>query len=157
MFRIGNGYDVHRLVADRDLILCGVNIPHATGLDGHSDADVAVHAVIDAMLGAFALGDIGQWFPDNDAQWHNADSIEMLKKVGQHKKFSGSSLINLDLTIIAQVPKLAPYIQLMRHNLAAALHCSLDAISVKATTTEHLGFCGRKEGIAAMATLLIRQ
>ena len=157
MFRIGNGYDVHRLVADRSLTLCGVNIPHSTGLDGHSDADVAVHAVIDAMLGSFALGDIGQWFPDTDPQWHNADSMEMLKRVRQHKKFSGSSLINLDLTIIAQEPKLAPYIQQMRHNISVALQSPIDAISVKATTTERLGFCGREEGIAAMATLLMRQ
>ena len=157
MFRIGNGYDVHRLVADRSLILCGVKIPHSTGLDGHSDADVAVHAVIDAMLGAFALGDIGQWFPDNDPLWHNADSMEMLKSVRQHKKFSGSSLINLDLTIIAQEPKLAPYIQQMRHNISVALQSPIDAISVKATTTERLGFCGREEGIAATATLLMRQ
>ena len=157
MFRIGNGYDVHRLVADRSLILCGVTIPHSAGLDGHSDADVAVHAVIDAMLGAFALGDIGQWFPDDDPQWHNADSMEMLKSVRHHKKFSGSSLINLDLTIIAQAPKLAPYIQQMRHNLSVVLQCPTDAISVKATTTERLGFCGREEGIAATATLLMRQ
>ncbi len=157
MFRIGNGYDVHRLVHDRPLILCGVNIPHSHGLAGHSDADVAVHAVMDALLGSFALGDIGQWFPDSDSKWHNADSIEMIKGLWSNKKFSGSSLVNLDLTIIAEQPKLLPFIQQMRHNLADVFKSPLDAVSVKATTTERLGFCGRKEGIAAMASLLMQQ
>lgn len=157
MFRIGNGYDVHRLVKDRPLILCGIKIPHHHGLDGYSDADVAVHAVIDAMLGALALGDIGQWFPDSDAKWRDADSMEMLKNVLQHKNFSGTSLVNLDVTIIAQAPKLTTFIPRMRHNLATALNSPVDAISVKATTTERLGFCGRNEGIAASATLLMMQ
>ncbi|MCF6175284.1 MAG: 2-C-methyl-D-erythritol 2,4-cyclodiphosphate synthase [Victivallaceae bacterium] len=157
MFRIGNGYDVHRLVAGRSLVLCGVEIPHSSGLDGHSDADVAVHAIIDALLGALALGDIGQWFPDDDPKWRDADSMEMLKTVRHHKNFSGSSLVNLDITIIAQEPKLTSFIPQMRHNLAAVFNCPVDAISVKATTTERLGFCGRGEGIATMASLLMRQ
>ena len=157
MFRIGNGYDVHRLVADRPLVLCGVNVPHSHGLDGYSDADVAVHAVMDAMLGAFALGDIGQWFPDSDPEWFNADSMELISILWRDKSFSDSSLINLDLTIIAEQPKLAPFIPQMRHNLALVFRTPIDAISIKATTTERLGFCGREEGIAAMASLLMQQ
>ena len=156
MLRIGNGYDVHRLVKGRPLILCGVKIPHHLGLQGHSDADVATHAVTDALLGALALGDIGQWFPDNDPQWHNADSIKMLQQVINHEKCSKSQLINLDLTIIAQRPKLLPFITAMRTNLAELFNMPPDVISVKATTTEKLGFCGREEGIAAWATLLLQ-
>ncbi len=156
MLRIGNGYDVHRLVKGRPLILCGVKIPHHLGLQGHSDADVATHAVTDALLGALALGDIGQWFPDNDPQWHNADSIKMLQQVINHEKCSKSQLINLDLTIIAQRPKLLPFITAMRTNLAELFNVPPDVISVKATTTEKLGFCGREEGIAAWATLLLQ-
>ena len=157
MFRIGNGYDVHRLVEDRPLVLCGVNIPHSHGLDGYSDADVAVHAVMDAMLGAFALGDIGQWFPDSDPEWFNADSMELISILWRDKSFSDSLLINLDLTIIAEQPKLAPFVPQMRHNLALVFRTPIDAISIKATTTERLGFCGREEGIAAMASLLMQQ
>ncbi|MDD2480100.1 MAG: 2-C-methyl-D-erythritol 2,4-cyclodiphosphate synthase [Victivallaceae bacterium] len=155
MFRIGQGFDVHRLVKDRNLILCGVTIPHSLGLAGHSDADVAVHALIDAYLGALALGDIGSWFPDNDPKYKNADSMKLLETVINDQNIAKYQLVNLDLTIVMQEPKIAPYIDRMRTNLISVLDCSPDRISIKATTTERLGYCGRGEGIAANAILLL--
>ncbi len=157
MFRIGQGYDVHRLQSGRKLILCGVDIPHETGLLGHSDADVAVHALMDAWLGALALGDIGKWFPDNDSSYKGADSMKLLERIVADERIKEYRLSNLDVTIIAQRPKVAPYIQQMRENLARIIGCSLDQVSVKATTTEKLGFCGREEGIAAMAVILLEK
>lgn len=153
--RIGHGYDVHRLVRDRDLILCGVPFDYSLGLLGHSDADVAVHAAIDAMLGAAAMGDIGHLFPDSDEQYRGADSIELLRKTAALLQANGYALGNLDVTIIAQAPKLAHAIPQMRENLAAAIGCPVDCVSVKATTTERLGFTGRGEGIAAEAVALL--
>jgi 2-C-methyl-D-erythritol 2,4-cyclodiphosphate synthase len=153
--RIGHGCDVHRLTSGRRLILGGVTIPYPYGLLGHSDADVAVHAVMDAILGALALGDIGQWFPDNDSRWKDADSMNMLRQLLNSPEFAGCRLINLDLTIVAQAPKLKPFIPAMRENLAAAFNSDITAVSVKATTTEKLGFCGRGEGIAATAVVLL--
>jgi 2-C-methyl-D-erythritol 2,4-cyclodiphosphate synthase len=153
--RIGQGYDAHKLVAGRDLILCGETIPHIKGLLGHSDADVAVHAVMDAVMGALALGDIGRRFPDSDAQLSGADSIELLKTLLADPEPANWKLINLDITIMVQKPKLQPYINKMRQNLADAVGSTLDRISVKATTTEEMGFCGREEGIAASAVILL--
>ena len=153
--RIGHGYDVHRLVEGRKLILGGVEIPFEKGLDGHSDADVLTHAVMDALLGAAALGDIGKRFPDNDVRYLGADSIELLKTVSAVLTEHGWRLGNLDATIIAQRPKLAPHIEQMRRNIAGALHTGLGNISVKATTEERLGFTGSGEGIAAHAVCLI--
>ncbi len=149
--RIGQGYDVHRLVKGRKLILGGVEIPHKKGLLGHSDADVLVHAIMDALLGACALGDIGKHFPDNDAKYENADSIELLKKVCELIKSSGYEINNIDSTIVAQNPKLAPYIEKMRENIAVACSININQISVKATTEEHLGFTGQEAGISASA------
>lgn len=155
MFRIGQGFDVHRLVEDRELILCGVTIPYHLGLAGHSDADVAVHALIDAYLGALALGDIGTWFPCDDLRYKDADSMKLLETIINDQKISNYQLVNLDLTIIAQEPKIAPYVGRLRSNLISVLDCSPDRVSIKATTTERLGFCGRGEGIAASAVLLL--
>ncbi len=155
MYRIGQGFDVHRFVADRPLVLCGVTIPYHAGLLGHSDADVAVHAVMDAMLGALALGDIGEWFPDTDPAFKNANSMELLVKIISDEHFSTYEVMNLDITIIAEHPKIKPYVDQMRTNLAEVLDCAPDRISVKATTTEGMGFCGREEGIAAMAVVLL--
>ncbi len=155
--RIGHGFDVHRLVSDRKLILCGVEIPHSTGLLGHSDADVATHAVMDAILGALALGDIGKLFPDTDPAYAGADSLKLLEAVLSHPGVQSWQLGNLDVTIQAQKPKLAPYRELMRQNLADVFGCAVDRISVKATTTEKLGFCGREEGIAATAVILLEK
>ena len=149
--RIGQGYDVHKLVQGRDLILGGVNIPYEKGLLGHSDADVLVHAVMDALLGAAALGDIGQHFPDTDPAYKGISSIELLKKVGELLDGKGYVVENIDATIIAQRPKLAPYEPAMLENLIADLGLPRDAVNVKATTTEKLGFTGRGEGIAAEA------
>ena len=140
--RIGHGYDVHRLVEGRSLILGGVRIPFEKGLDGHSDADVLTHAVMDALLGAAAMGDIGKLFPDTDDRYLGADSIALLREVDRRLTEAGYRLGNLDVTVIAQRPKLAPYINQMRQNLAAALHTELQNVSVKATTEEHLGFTG---------------
>lgn len=154
-FRIGHGYDVHRLVADRKLILCGVDIPHSLGLLGHSDADVALHALMDAMLGALALGDIGHLFPDNDPQYKGISSLLLLKHVNRIIEENGYQIGNCDITIAAQKPKLAPYISNMRKNIADILHCSQNLISVKATTTEKLGFEGAEEGISAQAVCLL--
>ncbi|MFA7231801.1 MAG: 2-C-methyl-D-erythritol 2,4-cyclodiphosphate synthase [Victivallaceae bacterium] len=155
MNRIGHGFDVHRLVPDRPLILCGVNIPHHLGLEGHSDADVAVHALIDALIGALALGDIGQWYPDNDPAYKNANSIQLLANVLNDEHFDPYEIMNIDITIVAERPKIMPYIDQMRLNLAEVLDCAPDRVSVKATTTEGLGYCGREEGIAATAVVLL--
>ncbi len=157
MFRIGQGFDVHRLVPDRKLILCGVTVPHCTGLLGHSDADVALHAVMDAVLGALALGDIGHWFPDSSAEFKDADSAVLLKSILESDDLKSWELNNLDVTIMAERPKLSPFIQNMRQNLAKFFGCDISQVSVKATTTEKLGFCGREEGIAANATLMLRR
>lgn len=155
--RIGHGYDVHRLVEGRKLILGGVEIPFEKGLDGHSDADVLVHAVMDALLGAAALGDIGKLFPDNDERYLGADSIGLLKTVRTVLEEHGWKLSNLDATVIAQRPKLAPYIDTMRKRIADALETDAENVSVKATTEEHLGFTGSGEGIAAHAVCLIER
>lgn len=155
--RIGHGYDVHRLVSNRKLILGGVEIPFEKGLDGHSDADVLVHAVMDAMLGAAALGDIGKLFPDNDDAYLGADSIVLLKRVRGVLAQNGWKLSNLDATVIAQRPKLAPFIDTMRENIALALQTDVSNVSVKATTEEKLGFTGSGEGIAAHAVCLIER
>ena len=152
---IGHGYDVHKLVTGRKLILGGVTIPHETGLLGHSDADVLAHAVSDALLGAAALGDIGGFFPDNDPKYQDADSIELLRQVCVELYDRGYAIENIDATVIAQAPKLKPYIEQMRKNLAQACEINVNQISVKATTEEHLGFTGRKEGIAVHAVCLI--
>lgn len=153
--RIGSGYDVHRLVEGRRLVICGVTIEHHLGLLGHSDADVAIHALCDALLGAAALGDIGKHFPDTDPRYSGADSRVLLRDVVALLADRGFAVGNVDLTIMAQAPKLAPHIESMRRNLAADLGIPLDRVSVKATTTEHLGFEGRGEGISAQATALI--
>jgi 2-C-methyl-D-erythritol 2,4-cyclodiphosphate synthase len=153
--RIGNGFDVHALVAGRKLILGGVTIPWDRGLEGHSDADVLLHAVCDAILGALARGDLGAHFPDTDAKWKGADSRMLLRHVGALASSAGWKIGNLDVTVIAQAPRLAPHVAAMRANLAADLGCALEDVSVKATTTEHLGFTGRGEGIAAFAAVLL--
>ena len=155
--RIGHGYDVHRLVEGRKLILGGVEIPFEKGLDGHSDADVLVHAVMDALLGAAALGDIGKLFPDNDDAYLGADSVELLKKVRDVLQEHGWKPGNLDATVITQRPKLAPYIDTMRKRIADALETDAENVSVKATTEERLGFTGSGEGIAAHAVCLIER
>ena len=155
--RIGHGYDVHRLVEGRKLILGGVEIPFEKGLDGHSDADVLVHAVMDALLGAAALGDIGKLFPDNDDAYLGADSVELLKKVRNVLQEHGWKPGNLDATVIAQRPKLAPYIDTMRKRIADALETDAENVSVKATTEERIGFTGSGEGIAAHAVCLIER
>lgn len=153
--RIGQGYDSHRFAPDRTLILCGVKIPFELGLAGHSDADAPVHALIDALLGALALGDIGHFFPDRDPRWKGADSLDLLRRTLDLPAFSGWRVNNADLTIIAQQPKLAPYIETMRRNLAAALGVSDDRVSVKAKTNEGMGFTGRMEGLEAQAVVLL--
>ena len=155
MIRIGHGYDVHRLVECRNLIIGGVDIPYEKGLLGHSDADVLLHAISDALLGAAALGDIGHLFPDSDPRFKGADSLELLRKVGVHLASAGYKVVNIDSTVIAQAPKLAPHISAMRRNIAAALRIAPNAVSVKATTEEGLGFSGEKLGIAAHAVCLI--
>ena len=153
--RIGQGYDVHRLTEGRKLILGGVEIPHEKGLDGHSDADVLVHAIMDALLGAAALGDIGLLFPDTDDAYAGADSLKLLAKVKSVLDEKGYQICNIDSTVIAQRPKLRPYIDAMRCNIAGVLQIDPGKVSVKATTEEHLGFTGREEGIAAQAIALI--
>lgn len=153
--RIGQGYDVHRLTEGRKLIIGGVEIPYEKGLDGHSDADVLLHAIMDALLGAAALGDIGLLFPDTDEQFSGADSLKLLQKVKDVLDERGYSICNIDATVIAQEPKLRPYIDSMRQNIAETLKMDVSQVSVKATTEEHLGFTGRKEGIAAQAIVLI--
>lgn len=153
--RIGSGYDVHKLVEDRKLIIGGVIIPHEKGLSGHSDADVLVHAVMDSILGALALGDIGKHFPDTDEKYKGADSIKLLEHVNTLIRSRGYMVNNIDSTIIAQSPKMAPHIQNMRSNIAKALDTDIDNINVKATTEEGLGFTGAKEGIAAQSICLL--
>ena len=153
--RVGMGYDVHKLVEGRRLILGGVEIPYEKGLLGHSDADVLVHAIMDALLGAAALGDIGKHFPDTDPAYEGADSLALLRHCTELLAAYGWRVGNVDATVIAQAPKLAPHIDRMRVNLAAAMGIDLSRVSVKATTTEHLGFTGRKEGIAAQAATLV--
>lgn len=155
--RIGHGYDVHRLTEERALILCGESIPHERGLLGHSDADVALHALMDAMLGAAALGDIGRIFPDSDDRYKGISSMKLLEKVCRLIDEKGFAVGNADITVIAQRPKLAPYIPRMRAHVARALGVEEDCVNVKATTTERLGFAGREEGIAAEAVCLLRQ
>ena len=155
--RVGQGYDVHRLVEGRDLILCGVKVPHTLGLLGHSDADVALHALMDAMLGAMALGDIGKHFPDTDERYRGISSMKLLEHVASLLQSHGARVTNCDVTIVAQKPKLLPYIQQMRENVAAALQLPLDRVNVKATTTERLAFEGREEGISAQAVCMIQQ
>lgn len=155
MIRIGHGFDVHKLVEDRKLVLCGVEIPHSLGLLGHSDADVATHAVCDSLLGALALGDIGKHFPDTDPKYKGISSIILLKHVYGLIKECGYEISNVDVTISAQRPKLLPYIDRMRENIALACECEKDRISVKATTTEKLGFEGREEGISATAVCCV--
>ncbi|MCH5349599.1 MAG: 2-C-methyl-D-erythritol 2,4-cyclodiphosphate synthase [Oscillospiraceae bacterium] len=157
MIRIGHGYDVHRLTEGRKLILGGVHIPYEKGLLGHSDADVLVHAIMDSMLGALALGDIGKHFPDTSPEYDGADSIELLKKVSEIISGKGYAVGNIDSTIICQSPKLAPYIEQMRENIASALGCDVSQISVKATTEERLGFTGSGEGIAAHAVCALQK
>ena len=155
--RIGHGYDVHRLTEGRKLILGGVTIPYEKGLLGHSDADVLTHAVMDAILGALALGDIGKLFPDNDDRFLGADSLLLAKEVASRAAALGWKIGNVDATVIAQAPKLAPYIDQMRGRIAAALSVEPEQISVKATTEEHLGFTGEKLGIAAHAVCLLKK
>ncbi len=155
MMRIGHGYDVHKLVQGRDLILGGVKIPHHLGLLGHSDADVLLHAITDSLLGALALGDIGKHFPDTDPAYKEADSLELLRHVVKLIADEGYTLGNLDATVLAQQPKLRPYIDAMRENIANACGVDISRISVKATTEEHLGFTGREEGIAAHCVALL--
>jgi 2-C-methyl-D-erythritol 2,4-cyclodiphosphate synthase len=155
MMRVGHGYDVHQLAAGRDLMLGGVKIPHAKGLLGHSDADVLLHAICDACLGAAGLGDLGRHFPDTDPRYKNIDSRELLRHVEALLDERGWRLENVDSTIIAQAPKLAPHIPAMVANIAADLGISVDSVNVKATTTEKLGFAGREEGIAAHAVVLL--
>lgn len=155
MIRIGQGYDVHPLVAGRKLVLGGVAIPHDKGLHGHSDADALIHAVCDACLGAAALGDIGKHFPDTDARYKDVDSRVLLRRVRQAIGQVGWGVVNVDATIIAQAPRLAPHIPAMVANLAADLEISPTVVNVKATTTERLGFIGREEGIAAQAVVLL--
>lgn len=153
--RVGNGFDVHRLVEGRELWLCGIKLDHPTGLLGHSDADVAIHALCDALLGALALGDIGKHFPDSDDRYKSIDSKRLLKEVCRLIRERGWEIGNTDLTIMAEAPKLRPYIDLMRETLAAVMSIPVDCVSVKATTTEGLGYTGRREGIAATATSLL--
>ena len=155
--RIGHGYDVHRLVTDRELILGGVHIPYEKGLLGHSDADVLTHAVMDALLGAAAAGDIGKLFPDNDEAFRGISSLELLRRVKQHLEEKNYKIVNVDATIIAQAPKLSPYRETMRENLAKVMEVDVEQVSVKATTEEHLGFTGSGEGIAAHAVCLIER
>ena len=155
--RIGHGYDVHRLKTGRALILGGVNISYDLGLDGHSDADVLTHAIMDALLGAAAAGDIGKLFPDNDEVFRGISSLELLRRVKLHLAEKNYRIVNVDATIVAQAPKLSPYRETMRENLAKVMEVDVEQVSVKATTEEHLGFTGKGEGIAAHAICLIER
>ena len=154
--RIGNGYDVHKLTTGRDLILGGALIPHETGLFGHSDADVLIHAIMDSIIGALALGDIGVHFPDNDVNFKDISSIKLLKKVTQLMQDNGYEIQNIDTVIAAQRPKLKDYIQQMRQNIAEALQTDIGNVSIKATTEEQLGFTGREEGIKAYSVCILK-
>jgi 2-C-methyl-D-erythritol 2,4-cyclodiphosphate synthase len=153
--RIGQGFDVHALVAGRPLVLGGVTLPYERGLEGHSDADALLHAIADAVLGALALGDLGAHFPDTDARWRNADSRVLLRAVMDKARAAGYAVGNVDATVVAQAPRIAPHVEAMRRNVAADLACDIARVSVKAKTTERLGFTGRGEGIAAMAVVLL--
>lgn len=153
--RIGHGYDVHKLSENRKLILGGVEIPHAKGLLGHSDADVLLHAVMDAIIGALALGDIGKHFPDTAGEFKDISSMKLLESVKKLMDGKGASIVNIDATLILQKPKVAPYISDMRENIAKVLVCDVDRINVKATTEEKLGFTGREEGVSAHAVALL--
>ena len=155
--RIGHGYDVHRLKTGRALILGGVNISYDLGLDGHSDADVLTHAIMDALLGAAAAGDIGKLFPNNDEVFRGISSLELLRRVKLHLAEKNYKIVNVDATIIAQAPKLSPYREMLRENLAKVMEVDVEQVSVKATTEEHLGFTGKGEGIAAHAICLIER
>lgn len=155
--RVGHGYDVHRLKTGCALILGGVTIPYDLGLDGHSDADVLTHAIMDALLGAAAAGDIGKLFPDNDEAFRGISSLELLRRVKLHITEKNYKIVNIDATIIAQAPKLSPYRETMRENLAKVMEVDMEQVSVKATTEEHLGFTGRGEGIAAHAICLLER
>ncbi len=155
--RVGFGYDVHRLVEGRPLIIGGVTVPHETGLDGHSDADVLLHALADALLGAAALGDIGLLFPDTDEEWRGADSAELLREVARRVRAEGYRIANVDATVALQRPKLRPHIDAMRETIAAVLEMGVGTVSVKATTTERLGFVGSEAGAAAYAVCLIER
>ena len=156
-FRIGNGYDIHKLGPERPLILGGIKIDHAMGLIGHSDADVLTHAIMDAMLGALSLGDIGHYFPPSDPQWAGADSIDLLKRVNDLVQGAGWRISNIDSVVVAERPKLKPYIEKMRSRLATTLELKADQVSIKATTNEKLGPVGREEGIAAYAVVLLEK
>ena len=155
MMRIGHGYDVHALVAGRDLILGGVKIPHGKGLHGHSDADVLIHAICDACLGAAGLGDIGRHFPDTDPQFKNIDSRKLLRKVKEAIAERGWKIVNVDSTVVAQAPRVAPFLAQMAQNIAVDLAIASDVVNIKATTTEKLGFAGREEGIGAYVVVLL--
>jgi 2-C-methyl-D-erythritol 2,4-cyclodiphosphate synthase len=157
MFRIGQGYDVHQLTEDRPLIIGGIQIPHEKGLLGHSDADVLLHAITDAILGAVGLGDIGTHFPDTDVAYKNADSSYLLSEIWNKVKDMGYRLGNVDCTIIAQKPKMAPYIRNMKENIAKLLDAEISQVNVKATTNEKLGFIGREEGIASFSVVLLEK
>lgn len=156
-FRVGNGYDVHQLAAGLPLVLGGVKIPHTKGCVAHSDGDVLIHALCDALLGALALGDIGQHFPDTSEDYAGIDSKILLARVVTMIRNAGWEIVNVDNTLLAQKPKIAPYVPRMRQTLASVLDLPVEAVSVKATTTERLGFVGREEGIAAYATCLLRR
>lgn len=157
MFRIGNGYDVHKLVEGRKMILGGIEITHRLGLLGHSDADVLVHAIMDGLLGALALGDIGKHFPDTDDKYKGISSIKLLKEVASFIKNKGYEVVNIDSIVAAEQPKLKPYIDEMRKQVAEALGVEIEAISIKATTEERLGFTGREEGIKSYAVVLLKK
>ena len=162
MYRIGEGYDVHKLVIGRDFVLGGVKIPYEKGLLGHSDADVLIHAIMDALLGASSLGDIGKFFPDTDERFKGISSIDLLKEIknilsGKNEKNKTYSIINIDSTVICEQPKLREYIDKMRLNISKALNIDIDKISIKATTEEGLGFTGRKEGIAARTICMVEE
>jgi len=153
--RIGQGFDAHKFIKNRPLILGGIHIPFEYGLAGHSDADVLIHAIIDSILGALSLGDIGKWFPDNDSSYKNIDSMILLKKVLSSEKLMSWKLVNLDATIITEKPKLSKFTELIQQNIAEVFKCSTNQISIKAKTTEGMGFCGRSEGIAVIVNSLL--
>lgn len=156
-FRIGHGYDVHKLIENRELVLGGVVVPHSLGLLGHSDADVLLHAIMDAIIGAMALGDIGKHFPDTDEKYKGISSLALLEHVTALMRENFYVIVNVDATIVAQKPKLSPYIHQMRQNVANTLGCDVERINIKATTEEHLGFTGREEGISAHSVVLIEK
>lgn len=156
-YRVGHGYDVHRLVEGRSLILGGVNIPYSLGLDGHSDADVLIHAIMDALLGAAAMGDIGRHFPDSSEEFRGISSVKLLSKVYEKLKSAGFEIVNVDSTLVLQKPKIAPYIEEMKSIISKTLNLDESRINIKATTEEHLGFTGRGEGVSAHAVVMIKK